>query len=474
MKFNKIMQFSIGLVGSALITLITFPILAWYFPQEVIGKLSMLIVINGFVVTIFSLGLDQAYIREYNYFDNKSKLFFSTILPGFIFLILICIIILITIGDEFSFLIVEHSDYYFSFLIIFLFISSFLNRFLCLIFRMEEKGILYSLSQAIPKVLFLIMVVFYVNIKSVELDDLILIQFISVFVMTILSIVFLFDIFKKIELLSFTEIYELLRYSIPLVIGSISYWGLLSIDRVFIAKLSDYNELAIFSVAMSFAGAANLIQSIFSTIWVPTVYKWAKEIEDIDDCKRNVETVNSFTCIISVIITSLACMLSWVIKLVVPDDYSSVIYIIPCCMIPALYYIVSETTVTGINISKKTRYSMLSSFLAFIINVVGNYYFIPILGVQGAAISTSISFLIFVILRTEFSIRLWIRLERTRMYIVLTLNILTSIIFSIFKDGYVSDAFIFINIIFCFVIYNKEIKCVINKVNFKMVFRNEI
>ncbi|WP_188013871.1 oligosaccharide flippase family protein [Photobacterium damselae] len=467
MNIKKIIQFAIGLIGSAIVNLITLPIMTWYLPQEIIGKLSLLTVITGFVVTIFSLGLDQAYIREYHYKSNKVKLFYSTFVPGLVFLLTISIIIII-LRSQFSTYINYELNGYFYFIIIAIFAFSLLNRFLSLIFRMEEKGILYSLSLAIPKLMFLILIYTYIKNFNVDFFDLITLQLFSISIMTMLSVLLLRKSIAPVDISKATVILSYFKYSFPLMFGSIAYWGLISIDRLFIAKLSDYNELAIFSIAMSFAGAANLIQSIFSTIWVPTVYKWAKEINNIAICKRKIENVNIVTCIITVIVTSFSCGFSWVVDYLIPLDYTTVKYVIPCCMIPSLYYVVSETTVTGINISKKTRYSMLSSFIALGINIIGNYMLIPKVGFTGAAISTSVSFYIFLILRTEFSVRLWIKIERLRMYIVLTVNIITAIIFSIYRNENITYFFIILNLIICYMIYRKDIKSMLSVLVLKM------
>ncbi len=86
MKSKSIIHFAVGLILSAIVNVITLPIMAWLYPKEIIGKLAMLNVAVAFSVTLFTLGLDQAFVREYHESKNKIKVFFEAILPGFILL----------------------------------------------------------------------------------------------------------------------------------------------------------------------------------------------------------------------------------------------------------------------------------------------------------------------------------------------------------------------------------------------------
>jgi len=63
---------------------------------------------------------------------------------------------------------------------------------------------------------------------------------------------------------------------------------------------------------------------------------------------------------------------------------------------------------------------MAASFLAAAANVAGNYLLVPRLGAGGAAISTAVSFLLFLVVRTEFSCRVWRPVPRVRLYLATT------------------------------------------------------
>ncbi|MFQ1927531.1 lipopolysaccharide biosynthesis protein [Aeromonas veronii] len=468
MKSKSIIHFAVGLILSAIVNVITLPIMAWLYPKEIIGKLAMLNVAVAFSVTLFTLGLDQAFVREYHESKNKIKVFFEAILPGFI--LLFATILTVNFLDEniISNIIFTENSRQLSLIVSAMIIVSYLNRYLSLIFRMQEKGIIFSLSQALPKLLFLFLVVVLFIFHYDSLELLMLSQAASVFLITIASIYFAKEFFFTIPKIQKNNIIYMLKYSLPLLIGAMSYWGLSTIDRIYIAKFSTYSELAVFSIAMSFAGAANVIQSIFSTVWVPTVYKWVNEIDSVSDCQEKIESVKNIVSYISFLVISITAVFSWLLLYFLPNDYSDVVYIIPSCMICALYYTISETTVVGLSIVRKTMYSMISSLSAFLVNCIANLFMVPILGAKGAAISTSFSFLIFLILRTEFSSFHWLKIKRVRLYCNSTGCLLMTTLFCIYGKGN-QELFIFGWLVF-FGIINASYFSVLKTayVNFKL------
>ena len=88
MNFRKILAFSIGPMGAALIGLVTLPIVAWLFSPEDIGRLTMFQVTVSFTLLLFSLGLDQAYVREFHEVKDKPSLLKAVFVPGFLILLI--------------------------------------------------------------------------------------------------------------------------------------------------------------------------------------------------------------------------------------------------------------------------------------------------------------------------------------------------------------------------------------------------
>ncbi len=440
MNIKKIAQFAIGPLGAAALGFITLPITVWYFTPEDIGRISMLQVMISFCVLLFSLGLDQAYVREFHEVDDTPALFKFALLPGLSLLFLISIVFLI-FPTLISSLLFEVKSAVLSWLVLVCIISSFVSRFLSLILRMQEKGLAYSMSQVLPKLLFLVIIGFYILFyPRFNLMELVLANTLSiVLVLIILTI----NTYKEWLMaftcqINFNKVREMLIFGMPLILGSVAFWGLTAMDKIFLKKYSTYTELGIYSVAVSFASAATILQSIFSTVWAPIVYKWVRDNENIE----KVNKVTEYILLAVIFMFSAAGMLSWILDYILPKQYSAVKYIVVSCLGAPLLYTLSETTVIGISVMRKTGYAMLAALVALGVNLFCNYQFIPHYGAIGAAISTSIAFFVFFILRTEFSIRVWKPLPRLKLYVwttlVVSLAVFTSLSqgkFSFYLNG---------------------------------------
>jgi len=117
-----------------------------------------------------------------------------------------------------------------------------------------------------------------------------------------------------------------------------------------------------------------------------------------------------------VVIYSLVGTFSWLVSYLLPEKYSIISYIITACMGAPLLYMLSETTVVGLHLTRKTIFAMLAPLLALLVNLVLNYILVPNYGAPGAAAATNLSFFVFFFLRTEFSAVLWRPFPRGKLY----------------------------------------------------------
>jgi len=409
LNINKIILFSIGPIISALIGLITIPLLTWYFTPADIGRFELLKIAVSFAILFFSLGLDQAYVREYHEFENKDRLFKSVITPGiFALLILFVTIFLCFPAGSVSIWLFDLNSFLLSSLVMLSVISVFMTRYISLIFRMEERGLIFSISQFLPKAILLIfLLVLYFKKFDADIFDLILFQAMAFFLAFLIFGIFTYKnwISALTQKIKINEMEGLFKFGLPLVLGSVAFWGLIAIDKIFLRMFSTFEELGLYSVAVGIASIAVIFQTVFSTIWGPLVYKWSasninyKLVEDVTD---------------------------YVLGFVV--------FLLVACMGYPLFYTLSEATVVGINIKRKTYFSMLASCLALIVNILGNYILIPIYGAKGAATSTIVSFWFFLFFRTEFSNLVWYKFPRFKIYLLTFIIMLITIGF-LFKGS---------------------------------------
>jgi len=153
LNLTKLMGFAIGPFMAAALGLITVPLMAWLFSAEVIGQIAMFNTFLAGSTLVFTLGLDQAYVRDYHEVENKPQLLrtlltLSLAVVGFFTLIVFCFdqhIVKALFANESNALLI-------SFGLVLAIIASIVYRFLSLILRMQEQGLKFSVLQVSAKV----------------------------------------------------------------------------------------------------------------------------------------------------------------------------------------------------------------------------------------------------------------------------------------------------------------------------------
>ena len=180
MTLKKILQFSLGPIGAAGLGFVTLPLVAWYFPVESLGQLSMLQVSLSFAVMFFSLAMHQAYVREYHEIDDKSILLKSVVSPGLIILFTITLLVSV-LPFSISKILFDIESSFISVLFIISIFASFFINFLSHILRMQERGIAFSVTQIMPKAVLVLLLgfVIFLNLEN-SFTNLLIINTVSI------------------------------------------------------------------------------------------------------------------------------------------------------------------------------------------------------------------------------------------------------------------------------------------------------
>ena len=111
MKIQKIIHFAVGPIGAAILGLLTTPLLTWFFSVEDIGRYSILQIVISFSTILFSLGLDQAFVRDFHEQKNAEQIFKIAITPGLLLLVSVATIALIFQSDQLSYSLYQISSF---------------------------------------------------------------------------------------------------------------------------------------------------------------------------------------------------------------------------------------------------------------------------------------------------------------------------------------------------------------------------
>lgn len=415
MSPKKILKFAVGPVGLGLLGFVSVPLVSWFFTPEDLGVFAMLQVAQGVGLMLFSLGLDQAYAREFHQASNRAALFLRCAGPGFGLVLAFFLAAGVYGFEKFAALVYGVSDFSLGLITWLGLFFGYAVRYIALLLRMNERALQFSFTQLFPKAVFLLIVL---SIAVLEMPRSYL-DLSGAHVAGFAAAALLFSYITK-PLWSFSvwtvdqqaAYGRLFQYALPLVITGVAAWGLKAVDKVSLRALSTLAELGIYSVAVTVAGGVAILTSVFNTIWAPIVYKMAADGTAKDDLLFAGRVIE-FLVFLLFVVTGL---FSWIIVYLVPAQYSEVDVLLPLCVFAPLIYSLSEAMTIGINLARKTGYALLATLISLAFGALLNFISVPYFGAVGAGISTAAAFYVYLVLRFEFSRVVWKKQPRLRLY----------------------------------------------------------
>ena len=403
MNKRIIFNYAIGPVGSGLLSLISLPLITWFYSADDIGRIAIFQIYINFCILLFCMGLDQAYVRDYHESQNKAELLKNLSFPMVMLTMLSLVLILMISPNFISTHLYDIKSFYLSAITVCAFVAAVISRYLSLILRMQEKALQFSMSQILPKILFLVFII-NVVVWQIAHDT---ISLVTANALSIIAACLVYiwntrhDLKAAFQAKMNIEVFRRgFIFGFPLLFSSLAGWGLAVADRLFLKNYSNLSELGVYSVTMSVAMVATLFAGIFNTIWAPLVYKW-QSTEGIDYSKINIIAHNVVAIVYFIVV--LTGLSSWMVAFFFPAQYFNIQYLLPACLLAPLFYTISEVTGIGISLSRRTIFTMFSSLIAMIVSVSVCYFLVPSFGARGAACATVLAFFVFYIARSEFS-----------------------------------------------------------------------
>lgn len=434
---KRLFGFSVGPFISAFLGFIMTPITTWLIVPEEFGKAAMYTTALSFASLAMFLGMDQAFVRDFNATKDKNSLLWNYILPPFVFSILLALILLI-FGETLSHLLfADHEKFVINVLALSIPLAVF-QRFNLLQIRMQEKAKLYSLITVLVKIIDLPLLIIFLLFFERSFRSIVLASFFTSLIITIILFVKNKAFWVSKVNINQQNIKQGLSYGLPLVPASIFAWGLYSIDNIALRAWSDFNQLGLFGAAIKLTMFIKLLNTSFSTFWSPTKYRWYESGVP----NQKFITVSHYLSTILFIMFGLVVIFKDVIILIFDQSYHEAVNIVPFLLFFSMLYLISETTKIGIYFSRKTVYNMVATGVAFLINFGGNYFLVPAMGGLGASISTAIAFMFYFWINTLISRRLWFQFSLNYYIINFSLIIALACV-SVFYHNTVIEIFIY-------------------------------
>ena len=413
------LSFSLGTWFRAIIGFISTPVISYLIVPEEFGRASMFTLVYNVALLFSLLGLDQSFVRYYYEKQDKSETFWNCLIPSVVFGMGISVIFILF---ERPLSVVLYGKHYrwIGLLFALSLLTGILQRYNQLSIRMQKKGILFSTLDIISSLGNFGGTVLFVLTLSGSFYAIVLGQIVGNISALIAG--FLADrSSRKFAKLNINLLRIFLKYGLPFVPSSLLYWLFSSIDRISLRQYSTFTEIGLYSAAFKIVSVMQLLQSGFTTFWIPVAYE---KYELNNDSKEFFKKANTMVSAILFVAGIFVLGFKDLIFLLFAKSYREASYIAPFLILYPIMYTISETTVLGINFSKKTHWHIVITSLSAIANFLGNTLLVPILGARGAAVSTGLSYILFFILRTVIAKKYYpVDFDLGRIYLCTLLTI---------------------------------------------------
>lgn len=219
---------------------------------------------------------------------------------------------------------------------------------------------------------------------------------------------------------------RLLRFGLPTMPAEVSLYLLNFVDRIIITRTVGLAEAGLYSLAVKFAQAVNVLVRGFQLAWPPLAYS----IRDDDEARRAYAVVMTlFVAACAFVVTGMWLFSRWIARVLADpkffDSWEAVGLISTAVTLYAIYMVM----VVILGRTGRTEFNFPAAIAALVANVALNLLLVPSLEIVGAALALVASYGVVVVLMYAFTQRLfpvpyqWGRLAR----VVLTAAVLVGL-----------------------------------------------
>ena len=381
------------------VAFLALPLISRYLIPEELGIAANFDVLQN----IISLLAGQAIVNSMPYFYyGKSREAQAQIVSNLLFIViaanvLMSLFILVFTGVLDSYL---HIGLSLQLLTIVSVMAHLVTGLNLILFRLEDKPYSFSWLQIIQTLLyFALLVLLVVHFRLSALGK-IYSSIIAFSAMAIVHIVLLIK--RKYLTLSISKkgIGELLRFGVPLLPHSLSFWFKSGIDKIIITSFCGLAVNGLYSMAMSFGALYTIFNNAFSNSYIPYLQKRLKnftpentEIEKTRIVKLSYTIMSGFIFLYFIVV--FVCWLAT--KYVLDPQYADSFQFIPWIILGLTFHSMYGLVIQFPYSVKKTLGMGIITFSGSLVQLLLTYLLVSNIGINGIKISYALgSFIIMV------------------------------------------------------------------------------
>lgn len=446
--------FAIGNIGSKLIYILLVPLYTYHLSTAQYGTVDLIITTLSLLIPIFTFSIFDAVLRFSldNSYDRKLILAHGitiTIIGFLISLLMYPIFILVFPFEQ-----------YIIYLYILLLFQS-INNTLLQFARAIGKVKLFAGSSLISAFVVLICNIIFIVILDWNIEGFLL----SLIFSYIISCLLLFilgrmHMYWSTNFFNTKIIKEMLFYSVPLIPNAIMWWVMGASDRYIISYMMGISANGMYAVATKLPSILNILNSVFIQAWQVAAIEEGSSKEK-SQFYSNV--FNVFSIGILILTSILIIFLKLILKIFVSPEYFEVWRYVPFLFLGVVFSSFSSFYGANYIAMKNTKGVFKTSIFGAVFNIIANIILVPIMGINGAAISTMLSFLLMWILRV-FDTRDFVKININKKRFIFTMFIILiqiAILYINLNMEYIIQSLLFVILL---LINRKDVQIIISKI----------
>lgn len=189
---------------------------------------------------------------------------------------------------------------------------------------------------------------------------------------------------------------RLLAYSVPIIPNSISWWISNSSDKYVLNYFTSVSEVGIYAVSYKIPTIVTTVMGFFNNAWQLS----AVSCFESKDAKAMFGDIYDKCVKLNIIVaTGLMIMSKAFGRFLYSNEFFTAWRYVPTLVLANVFNVQATFLGSIYTSAKKTKMMSLTTMIGAVANIVLNFALIPVWGAQGAAVATSVSYMVMWVVR---------------------------------------------------------------------------
>lgn len=395
--FKSTLTYGLGNLSIKLAGFVLLPLYTKCLSVSDYGILALLESLSQILVAVFGFNLTSALFRWYwdsEYSDKRKSIVFTTIVFStcVAIFVVVAMLPLTPLISKFLFGRDELAG-----LLKLMLMFSAIEIVIAIpagLMRLQERAVLYAGTTIVRLAISLVATVYLLTYFRQTVDSIYLAQLMgSVLYLTLLMPYLLKNVEIRFE---GTVLKEMLAFSTPLVIGTMSTITVSFADRYILKFFGVLGDVGIYSLGFKIANTILFVVMSIQLALTPLIYK---SIDQPEGRRFLSKILTYFSLFIMLLVVVLSLFGYEFTKILARDpDYWPAFNIVPIVALAVFVGMVKDTTAIGLTITRKTRQIAAITTLMSVFNLLLDLLLIPRMQIIGAAVANLMAQVMFLIL----------------------------------------------------------------------------